>query len=302
MNRLLLAFLLLATVIFVACRDRKSSTVSALSLQTDAEGLPGQDPAADTTALPLPSDGHEKKQEPSPLTPAGQQPSLQPDWEKKIIRTATLTAEVKDYQVFSRLVRERVQQAGGYIAREEQSQSGYKMENTWTIKIPVAQFSNVLTQLETGTAVVTEKTIQAEDVTSQYVDARARLETKRLVRQRYLELLKQARNMSEVLEVQREINAIQEEIESVTARINYLTQSSAMSTLTLTFFQVIDPDAYYGAEPAFFQRLREAFISGWKGLKEMLVGLVSLWPLLLGITGGIAAIRWYGRNRGRSRS
>ncbi|HMP86331.1 MAG TPA: hypothetical protein PKE63_03585, partial [Lacibacter sp.] len=96
MNRLLLAFLLLATVIFVACRDRKSSTVSALSLQTDAEGLPGQDPAADTTALPLPSDGHEKKQEPSPLTPAGQQPSLQPDWEKKIIRTATLTAEVKD--------------------------------------------------------------------------------------------------------------------------------------------------------------------------------------------------------------
>ena len=69
--------------------------------------------------------------------PGNQQkkPSHQPtppkiDWDKKIIKTASLNLEVKDYNVFSASLREKIKGLGGYIAQEEQSQSDYKIENS----------------------------------------------------------------------------------------------------------------------------------------------------------------------------
>jgi hypothetical protein len=51
------------------------------------------------------------------------------------------------------------------------------------------------------------------------VDTRSRMEAKKQMRDRYLELLKQARNMKEILEVQQVINSIQEDIESGSGRV-----------------------------------------------------------------------------------
>ena len=63
--------------------------------------------------------------------------------------------------------------------------------------------------------------ISTEDVTGEVVDTRARMEAKKQMRDRYLALLKQARNMKEILEVQTEINTIQEDIESASGRVGF---------------------------------------------------------------------------------
>jgi len=215
------------------------------------------------------------------------------DWDKKIIKTASLNAEVKNYDSFYSSLREKVRNFGGYVAQEEQSQSEYKIENTITIKVPVDQFDNAITSLTTGTDKVNERKITSQDVTTEVVDTKSRMETKKEVRLRYIDLLKQAKNMTEILTVQSEINGIQEQIESAAGRINYLSHSSVFSTINFTFYQVLNISAIDYKEPSFWTKVGTSFKTGWQWTGDLIIGLVSIWPILLFFTGVWLLIRKY---------
>src|SRR5688500_12968165 len=213
-------------------------------------------------------------------------PAIKLDWDKKIIKTASLNLEVKDYNTFYSSVREKVKAVGGYIAQEEQSQSDYKIENSLTIKVPVDQFDNAVVQLTSNTEKINAKKITSHDVTTEVIDTKSRFEAKKQVRLRYLDLLKQAKNMEEILNVQSQINGIQEEIESAAGRIEYLSHSSSFSTINLTFYQVLNATAKDTDTPTFSTKLGAAFKNGWSWIGEVFVGIVSIWPLLLMIFAG----------------
>src|SRR5687767_3930072 len=227
---------------------------------------------------------YEQVQEQGPeKTKQKQQISIpeKPDWDKKIIKTASLNIEVKDYNDYNSSLREKIKQVGGYTAQEEQGQSDYKIENTLTIKVPVDQFDIAVTLFTNSVEKLNEKKITSQDVTTEVVDTKSRLEAKKQVRQRYMDLLKQAKNMEEILNVQSEINDIHEEIESATGRIEYLGHSSSFSTINLTFYQVLNPSAKDTDQPSFGTKLSNAFRTGWSWVGELFVGIVSIWPLLL---------------------
>ena len=227
---------------------------------------------------------YEQVQEQGPeKTKQKQQISIpeKPDWDKKIIKTASLNIEVKDYNDYNSSLREKIKQVGGYTAQEEQGQSDYKIENTLTIKVPVDQFDIAVTLFTNSVEKLNEKKITSQDVTTEVVDTKSRLEAKKQVRQRYMDLLKQAKNMEEILNVQAEINDIHEEIESATGRIEYLGHSSSFSTINLTFYQVLNASAKDTDQPSFGTKLSNAFRTGWSWVGELFVGIVSIWPLLL---------------------
>jgi len=217
------------------------------------------------------------------------------DWDKKIVKNATLNAEVKDYKSFSQQLNEKVKKYGGYISQEEQSQSEYQVQSSVVIKVPVDQFEKAINDLTKDVSTLNEKHISSDDVTSQLVDGKSRLEAKKQVRLRYLDLLKQAKNMDEILTVQKEISDIQEEIELVNGRINSLSHDSAMSTIHFTFFQVINAAAKAAGEktPVFLDKVKTAFANGWYWVGELFVGIVSIWPLLTIIILGI----WFFRRK-----
>src|SRR5690349_18851642 len=73
----------------------------------------------------------------NPVTVNQQQPAPNPDWDRKIIRTATLRLEVEDFNKYYALLRDAVRKTGGYVATEEQNRNDYSLENTVTIKVPV---------------------------------------------------------------------------------------------------------------------------------------------------------------------
>ena len=215
------------------------------------------------------------------------------DWDKKIIKTATLNVEITDYKVFNDFVHATAKQSGGYVAQEQQNETTYKIENVVTIKVPVDQFDNAINSLSPAKGKILAKSIASEDVTGEVVDTRSRLEAKRQARLRYLDLLKQAKNMEEVLDVQREIDGIQAEIESASGRVNYLSHASAYSTINLTFFQVLNPQAEQDDNPGFGQKVLLALENGLKWIGDLIVLLLTLWPLLVaGIFIWIGFKRW----------
>ena len=248
---------------------------------------------ADLVAAPPQTENAEKQKIPvgnfqQPMTDSGitQLPVktvANPDWDKKIIKTATLKLEVKEFKKYNDNVHKTVKQFGGYIAQEEQNLTDEKSETVISIKVPVEQFETMMNQLPGEDVKVLERKITTEDVTGEVVDTRSRLEAKKQMRIKYLEFLKQSKNMEEVLQVQNEINSIQEEIESAAGRVEYLSHQSSYSTINLTFYQPINGYKPSDGSPSFFTRITGAFKAGAGWIADLFVGLVSIWPLLLAV-------------------
>lgn len=288
-------------ITFYACGDHKAgeTTQAAVASHTVAqhrmEEVPGN-PMTDSVARQEPREnpGNANQQKQGPAPQQAPAPVANPDWDKKIIKQATLSVEVKDYRRFNELVRAVVKQAGGYIAQEEQTESEYTIENNVTIKVPVDQFDHTVLALTPGQEKLLVKKITAQDVTGEVVDTKARLEAKRQVRLRYLDLLKQARNMEEILQVQNEINDIQENIEAAAGRVSYLTHAAAFSTIQLGYFQVLNPRARdQEAPPGFGKKVLMALTAGLEWVGELFILLCTLWPVWLVLLAGWWVYRKY---------
>ncbi len=206
------------------------------------------------------------------------------DWDKKIIKTSRVTLELTDYKTFNTAVHDKVKRYGAYIAGEQQTESGQRIENTLTIKVPVAQFEDLMNSIGGDGIKVLEKNISTEDVTGEVVDTKARIQAKQQVRDKYMELLKQAKTMKDILAVQEEINSIQEELEAESGRVAYLSHSAAYSTLLLTYYQYHHGNSADTMEPGFLAKIKEAFATGSTIIANILLFFISVWPLVLTAT------------------
>ncbi len=268
-----LAQLLAAALLchFIACKGNNEKLPMQDAALVVQKELLDKTAAADTAVAA--GNGVQQK-----IAPAGNNQTNQ-DWDKKIIKTGNITMEVKKYAVFNEMLHREIKQLGGYVAQEEQQQANDRIENSVTVKVPVDQFDNAISRLTPGAEKIIEKKITAEDVTAEIVDTKSRLEAKKRVRDRYLDLLKQARNMKEILEVQNEVNGIQENIEAGAGRIGYLSHASAFSTINIRFYEVLPGATVNDDEPGYGRRMVESFKYGLRGFAEMMVLLVSFWPL-----------------------
>lgn len=208
------------------------------------------------------------------------------DWDKKIIKTATMRLEIKDFKKYNSHVHEIAKRYGAYIADEEQNLTDYTLENVMSIKVPVAQFDNLVNVLPADDAKVQERKISSDDVGSEMADTKSRLEAKKQVRQKYLEFLKQSKNMTEVLQVQNEINQIQEDIEAATGRMNFLSKQSAYSTINLSFYQPMQGYDAPADASSFLTRVTSSFKTGANWIKELVIGLIAVWPMVLLLAAG----------------
>jgi hypothetical protein len=284
--------LLFAAVIFMSCNNGESDKdkVMALDLK-DTEVITAEEKSIEQKEPdPLPgtfqqvaSDSVEPSPKQNPVAPV-----VNPDWDKKIIKTASAKYEVKSFDQFNKEVRERVRKFGGYVAQEDNYQYEDRKEISLVIKVPVAQFEPMMNEMQSKDVKQIERSIKTEDVTGQVIDTKSRLEAKKEMRLKYLEFLRQSKNMEEVLQVQSEINSIQEEIEAASARIQSLTKQAAYSTINLSFYQPLEgfktpvPD-----DNSFFSKTGEAFSRGADMIKGLLLVIISIWPLILATLAGI---------------
>jgi hypothetical protein len=223
----------------------------------------------------------QKEEERKPVPQAGT--PVHTDWDKKIIKTAHITLDLENYNAFNENIHKGLKAYGAYIASENQTNSDYRMNNVVVIKVPVDQFDNLLNNLPGKGIKVVEKNISTEDVTGEVVDIKSRLEAKKQVREQYLGLLKQARNMKDILAVQEEINSIQEEIESASGRADYLVHQAAYSTVHLTYYQLLNGFSETETTPSFFKRMKTAFRESFEVIGNLLLFVIYCWPLLLGL-------------------
>ncbi len=287
MNPKLFYTVLLSFSILISCNH---SAKQEVSLDTTLAQLPlnesqGQDDKNELLQLPA-GDSKKLKRDTGSLQ-IQQQPFTYIDWNKKIIKTATVNLEVKDFKKYNESIHTTIRQFGGYIAQEEQNFTGQKSETILSIKVPVQQFEVMMNELSASDVKVIDRKIASQDVTGEVIDTKSRLEAKRQVRLKYLDFLKESKNMEDVLKVQNEINGIQEDIEAAAGRVDYLSHQAAYSTINLTFYQPVNGYQPETTDPTFLTRVSKAFKVGAEWIADLLIALLSVWPLILIITGCI---------------
>lgn len=209
----------------------------------------------------------------------------------KIIRNADLSISVEDYTKGRSALDQLVQRMQATIAHESENRSSYRIQNNLTIRLAPEKLDSFVIGLEKLALHVDQKNINSRDVTREFVDLETRLSAKRATVDRYREILRSAKTVQEILAVEQQLRALIEEIESVEGQLRYMRDQVQLSTVNLTLYEEFDrPDL---ARPSFWKRIGHSFTAGWHTFLDIIVGLISIWPVTIVIIAGI----WWGVRR-----
>jgi hypothetical protein len=213
-----------------------------------------------------------------------------PPMDRKIIRTGELRYEVGDLDAARGQVLKLVGASGGYVEGDDRNDRGSAIDLSLRVRIPADRFDAFLTGLK-GLGELLDQHISATDVTAQWVDVEARLSAKRTVEERFLAIVDQAKTVTEVLEVERELGNVRAEIESMEAQLKALKDQVGMSTLTINCTKPQPRINSY--TPHFGSALRD----GWIYFVRSLEAVLHLWPFFILIGGLLLWVRQRRRSK-----
>jgi hypothetical protein len=216
--------------------------------------------------------------------------------ERMIIKNADLSLQVENVRESEAAVSAQVAALGGYVVRVEINGTDERMTANMTFRVPAERFDEALTGVQGLAKKVLSRTVSGDDVTEEFVDLRARLGNLEATRDRLRNLLEQAVEVADALEVNRALTEVQGQIEQIRGRMEYLQQSAALSTINVYLSPVpVTPIVTQGSwQPLVVAR------DALRSLVELGQGLVNLAIVLLIWTPvwlPLLLLGWWGRRR-----
>lgn len=123
------------------------------------------------------------------------------------------------------------------------------------------------------------------DLTSYYKDINIRLSSKEKELDKLNDLMKNAKNIDETMAIQARILEVEDEIDQIKSMIKDVDSKVTYDTFDININEVYDYNNYANNNPDFSSRIKEAFKDSIhifsKFWQDLLVAIVSIWPLIL---------------------
>ncbi|MEU6197650.1 DUF4349 domain-containing protein [Streptomyces sp. NPDC047061] len=209
----------------------------------------------------------------------------------RIIRTASLTVQVKDVPKALDEARTAAEDAGGYVGNETTSRDAEGNERTRVVlRVPTAKYDEVLTGLQ-GAGKLIDRTAKAQDVTDQVVDVDSRVTSQRASVARIRELMDRASKLSDVVTLEGELSSREADLESLLAQQASLKDRTSMATITLSLTRTPVAKAAKDDSPGFV----DAVSGGWHVFVTMLrwIALALGAALPFAALAAVAALLWW---------
>ena len=219
--------------------------------------------------------------------------------DRLVVRNGTTKAVVSDVIVARDAVQTKVKAVDGFVVNSYLSHPETAPHLSMSVRIPAEKLDEVLQMVRDNSERITYESIESQDVTDQYVDEMARLTSLEKVREQMNSIIEQATEISDLLNLQREIQGIDQQIESAKGRITYLQQSSALSLLNIELAQSelelsITPTEKWQPVFVFKQAVRNLLTTLY-GLSYLVIKLAVY--ALIWVPAGIVVILIYRRIR-----
>lgn len=220
------------------------------------------------------------------------------EYEPKIIKTASVEAETKNYESAIDELEAAVAECGGYIELSRVSGKNYASGNSfsgrtaeYTFRIPADSLDSFLAK--SGELLnITSSSTNATDVSNDYYDIKARLSVLETEREMLEKMLSEAKDVQTMLDIETRLYDVIYEIESYETQIRLYDSKIAYSTVTMRVYEVTDLTVV-NQDPSFGQRIKTAFTESWRAFaafcKDTAVNTVYALPAIL-VIGAIAAV------------
>jgi Domain of unknown function (DUF4349) len=196
----------------------------------------------------------------------------------RIIRTAQLVLVIPPASLDDRFAEaaEVAEDHDGFV----QDSTTRRRSGEITMRVPAADFDEALADLRRLGDVEVQR-IQGKDVTAEFVDLQARLRIAASRRDVLLDLMEEARSISQTIRVQNALDETQLRIEQIQGQIGLIDDRAALATIDLSLREVgADPEAE--VETPSIPNAFERAVAGFVGvIATIVVGLGFLLPLLL---------------------
>jgi hypothetical protein len=286
MRNVVIAASLLLLLLF-ACRKSESvmTTDTASAEQLVAPVAPPRN-AADRVA------GFSGPQAQAPPPAAVPSPRM-------IVRTASLSLIVNDAMQAMHIVTDTASQLGGYVTDAKEWRENEQLRGTITVRVPSNRFDEMIGSAKKSAVRIQSETRSGQDVTQEFSDLGANLRNAEAAEVELRELLTTVRQRTqkaaEVLEVYEKLNEVRGQIEQLKGRMQYLSQVTAMSSVTFELIPDVlaQPVVEQGWRPrAVAHRALRALVATLQWLGNIAIWLVLyIVPVLLVLLLAILPIR-----------
>lgn len=149
--------------------------------------------------------------------------------ERKLIKNGSVTLEVQSLAAADSAVEKWSASLGGYIS----SSYSYQTSANYTVKIPAARFDEAM-KTAGDLGILREHSISTQDVSEQFYDLQTRLSNKKVMRDNLRGYLERAKDIKDLLQIEKELNFVLTEIESMEGRMKRLSNQIDYATITVS--------------------------------------------------------------------
>ena len=224
--------------------------------------------------------------------------------ERKIIHTCSFELTVSSPSQASEQVRLLAEKLGGYLESAEAGgqQSPYA---TITIRVPAAQLESAKAEIRKLALRIESEKTDANDVTKQYVDMQARVRNLRAEEAQYLQIMKSAVKVQDMLDVSEKLSAVRGQIEQQQAEFEALSKQVETASISIAL-HVPTSTEMIGINWRPVYEMKLAWRRGLQALADYTIAMIAvisimpavlLWTgtILLGIFLSWRILRWVAR-------
>jgi hypothetical protein len=161
--------------------------------------------------------------------------------ERKIVTNVDMNVRVDDVNGAMELVTDLVDTSGGFVVSVSRTEDEFESFAFMSFRVPSNNLEVTLSRVRDISERVERENRSSQDVTTEFVDIEARLGNLRAAEQQLMVLFERSGKVSDVLEVQRELTNMRGQIESLQGRLNYLSQTTATSLVSVWFRPTSSP-------------------------------------------------------------
>lgn len=278
MKRLLPFILIIAALILAACAGARAP------MEAPAE------PAYDVAPLPAMEEGFAAEQAPS----SGGGGVEAANVERLVIQNADLAIVVSDVEGRMEEIQKMAEEMGGFVVSSNLYQ-GYTStyipvpEGTVTIRVPAEKLDEALELIKEGAVEVQSETRSGQDVTAEYVDLKSRLKTYEAAERELTELMENAQDTDEVVNIFNQLMYYREQIEIIKGQIQYYEEAAALSAVSVRLIaeETIQPVTIGKWEPkgVALEAIQD-LLNFWKNFVDFMIRFI-LYTLPVLVTIGI---------------
>jgi len=143
-----------------------------------------------------------------------------------LIYTGNMSIEVENIDNVQSEIKKYIDEVSGYVISMN--------ANQMIVRVPAEVFYDSVEKVA-GFGKLFSKDIQSEDVTKQFSDLSIKLENAIATKDRFIDVLKKAYKIEDILQVEKELQRITEEIEMLKGQLKYLSENISYSKIIINY-------------------------------------------------------------------